>query len=199
MSLSHFRCFSAEDRRFDTQVYNTLDSCTMGSVRLGFDIYLGFCHVYILFKGALQKVGFWTIRHISCIIYKRWWCLIAASYCTTMTISSYFYLILLYYCMQKITPPSPEAILVILCAVIFSLHIADCSHIVWNSLIISPKAQFGYCGVFFPPSNNVIFAPRRSAYDWMYTTPAVLPYGFHIFVIINICLNITWLFLFDRE
>ncbi|XP_054479233.1 uncharacterized protein LOC129110976 [Anoplopoma fimbria] len=40
---------------------------------------------------------------------------------------------------------------------------------------------------------------RRSAYDWMYTTPAVLPYGFHVSFIINICLNITWLFLFDRE
>ncbi|XP_034562598.1 uncharacterized protein LOC117829143 [Notolabrus celidotus] len=33
----------------------------------------------------------------------------------------------------------------------------------------------------------------------MYTTPAVLPYGFHVCIIINICLNITWLFLFDRE
>nr|XP_046228084.1 uncharacterized protein LOC124049964 [Scatophagus argus]XP_046228085.1 uncharacterized protein LOC124049964 [Scatophagus argus] len=40
---------------------------------------------------------------------------------------------------------------------------------------------------------------RRSAYDWMYTTPAVLPYGFHVSIIINVCLNITWLFLLDRE
>ncbi|XP_035509973.1 uncharacterized protein LOC118322406 [Morone saxatilis] len=40
---------------------------------------------------------------------------------------------------------------------------------------------------------------RRTAYDWMYTTPAVLPYGFHVSIIINVCLNITWLFLFDRE
>ncbi|XP_068566017.1 uncharacterized protein [Cebidichthys violaceus] len=40
---------------------------------------------------------------------------------------------------------------------------------------------------------------RRSAYDWMYTMPAVLPYGFHVSIIINICLNITWLFLYDRE
>ncbi|XP_040023823.1 uncharacterized protein LOC120812079 [Gasterosteus aculeatus] len=40
---------------------------------------------------------------------------------------------------------------------------------------------------------------RRRAYNWMYTTPAVLPYGFHVSFIINICLNITWLFLFDRE
>ncbi|XP_010739180.2 uncharacterized protein LOC104926917 [Larimichthys crocea] len=40
---------------------------------------------------------------------------------------------------------------------------------------------------------------RRNAYDWMYTTPAVLPYGFHVSVIMNIGLNIAWLFLFDRE
>ncbi|KAJ0059797.1 hypothetical protein NL108_012947 [Boleophthalmus pectinirostris] len=40
---------------------------------------------------------------------------------------------------------------------------------------------------------------RRTAYDWMYTTPAALPYGFHISIIVNVCLNITFLFLFDRE
>ncbi|XP_071342006.1 uncharacterized protein [Trachinotus anak] len=40
---------------------------------------------------------------------------------------------------------------------------------------------------------------RRTAYDWMYTMPAVLPYGFHVSIIIKQCLNITWLFLFDRE
>ncbi|XP_047424504.1 uncharacterized protein LOC124995836 [Mugil cephalus] len=40
---------------------------------------------------------------------------------------------------------------------------------------------------------------RRSAYEWMYTTPAVLPYGFHVSIILNICLNIAWLFLYDRE
>ncbi|XP_013868745.1 uncharacterized protein LOC106520954 [Austrofundulus limnaeus] len=40
---------------------------------------------------------------------------------------------------------------------------------------------------------------RRSSYDWMYTTPAVLPYGFHVTTIINLGLNITWLFLYDRE
>ncbi|KAK1884799.1 NAD kinase [Dissostichus eleginoides] len=40
---------------------------------------------------------------------------------------------------------------------------------------------------------------RRTAYDWLYTTPAVLPYGFHVSLIINNCLNITWLFLLDRE
>ncbi|XP_018550831.1 uncharacterized protein LOC108896276 isoform X2 [Lates calcarifer] len=40
---------------------------------------------------------------------------------------------------------------------------------------------------------------RRTAYDWLYTMPAVLPYGFHVSIIISMCLNITWLFLFDRE
>ncbi|XP_028290449.1 uncharacterized protein LOC114454296 isoform X4 [Gouania willdenowi] len=40
---------------------------------------------------------------------------------------------------------------------------------------------------------------RRNAYEWMYTTPAVLPYGFHVFFIINFCLNVMWLFLLDRE
>ncbi|XP_033841878.1 uncharacterized protein LOC117388441 [Periophthalmus magnuspinnatus] len=40
---------------------------------------------------------------------------------------------------------------------------------------------------------------RRTAYDWMYTTPAAFCYGFHISVIANVCLNITFLFLFDRE
>ncbi|KAM9712505.1 uncharacterized protein ACNS7B_023037 isoform 2-T2 [Menidia menidia] len=40
---------------------------------------------------------------------------------------------------------------------------------------------------------------RRSVYDWMFTTPAILPYGFHVTTIVNLCLNITWLFLYDRE
>ncbi|XP_035811476.2 uncharacterized protein LOC118471365 [Amphiprion ocellaris] len=40
---------------------------------------------------------------------------------------------------------------------------------------------------------------RRRAYGWMYTTPAVLPYGFHVSVIVNCFLKTTWLFLFDRE
>ncbi|XP_017157328.1 uncharacterized protein LOC108165700 [Poecilia reticulata] len=40
---------------------------------------------------------------------------------------------------------------------------------------------------------------RRSTYEWMYATPAVLPYGFHVSVITYLSLNITWLFLYDRE
>ncbi|KAG5850308.1 hypothetical protein ANANG_G00080850 [Anguilla anguilla] len=40
---------------------------------------------------------------------------------------------------------------------------------------------------------------RRNAYGWMYCTPAILPYGFYVTWIINISLNISWLFLFDRE
>lgn len=48
-------------------------------------------------------------------------------------------------------------------------------------------------------SNNIILAADRNAFDWMYTTPAVLPYGFHVSITINVSLNISWLFLFDRE
>ncbi|KAF3703664.1 hypothetical protein EXN66_Car019352 [Channa argus] len=40
---------------------------------------------------------------------------------------------------------------------------------------------------------------RRDTYEWMHTTPAVLPYGFHVSFIINLGLNIAWMFLFDRE
>ncbi|XP_014862914.1 PREDICTED: uncharacterized protein LOC106930090 [Poecilia mexicana] len=48
-------------------------------------------------------------------------------------------------------------------------------------------------------SNCIISAQRRSTYEWMYATPAVLPYGFHVSVITYLSLNITWLFLYDRE
>ncbi|XP_044032776.1 uncharacterized protein LOC122866761 [Siniperca chuatsi] len=61
---------------------------------------------------------------------------------------------------------------------------------VWDFMYIWIFAMFIYFSVGLC---------RRSAYDWMYTTPAVIPYGFHVSIIINICLNITWLFLFDRE
>ncbi|KAJ8419161.1 hypothetical protein AAFF_G00006600 [Aldrovandia affinis] len=40
---------------------------------------------------------------------------------------------------------------------------------------------------------------RRNAYGWMYCAPAVLPYGFFVTWIINMSLNMSWLFLFDRE
>ncbi|XP_062377771.1 uncharacterized protein LOC134066439 [Sardina pilchardus] len=40
---------------------------------------------------------------------------------------------------------------------------------------------------------------RRRVYSWMYVTPAVLPYAFHVVLIINIIMNISYLFLFDRE
>jgi hypothetical protein len=33
----------------------------------------------------------------------------------------------------------------------------------------------------------------------MYTTPAVLPYGFHAMMVLNMSLNITWLFLYHQE
>ena len=65
------------------------------------------------------------------------------------------------------------------------------------NMTISPEAQCVCISLTKP--NNIIFAPDRNAYDWMYTTPALLPYGFHVSIIINACLNITWLLLFDRE
>ncbi|XP_036409674.1 uncharacterized protein LOC118795350 [Megalops cyprinoides] len=40
---------------------------------------------------------------------------------------------------------------------------------------------------------------RRNAYGLMYCSPAVLPYGFFVAWIINMTLNIVWLFLWDRE
>ncbi|XP_061111962.1 uncharacterized protein si:dkey-29d8.3 [Conger conger] len=40
---------------------------------------------------------------------------------------------------------------------------------------------------------------RRNVYGWMYCQPAVLPYGFYLTWIVNMILNITWLFLWDRE
>ena len=45
---------------------------------------------------------------------------------------------------------------------------------------------------------KVVLLPRN-AYDFLYTTPSVLPYGFHMALITNLCLIIAWLFLFDRE
>ncbi|XP_012670519.2 uncharacterized protein LOC105889269 [Clupea harengus] len=40
---------------------------------------------------------------------------------------------------------------------------------------------------------------RRSASSWMYAYPAVLPYAFHVILITNIIMNVSYLFLFDRE
>ncbi|XP_034428488.1 uncharacterized protein LOC117753992 [Hippoglossus hippoglossus] len=61
---------------------------------------------------------------------------------------------------------------------------------VWDFSYIWISAMF----IYF-----VVGLCRRPAYDWLYTTPALLPYGFHVSFITNICLNITWLFLFDKE
>ncbi|XP_023696964.2 uncharacterized protein [Paramormyrops kingsleyae] len=40
---------------------------------------------------------------------------------------------------------------------------------------------------------------RRTSYDWMYCSPAVLPYAFFLSCMLNMSLNVTWLFLWDRE
>lgn len=45
---------------------------------------------------------------------------------------------------------------VFLCAVIFSLHVANCSDFVWKSSIISPQAQFVCCGVFPLPNLTIL-------------------------------------------
>ncbi|XP_035286492.1 uncharacterized protein si:dkey-29d8.3 [Anguilla anguilla] len=45
----------------------------------------------------------------------------------------------------------------------------------------------------------IISLCRRNVYGWMYCQPAVLSYGFYLSWIVNMILNITWLFLWDRE
>lgn len=60
MCLLWFRYFPAHHRGCDTQVFHTFNSCRLGSVCLGFHIFLGSCHVYILYSGTLQKVGLCT-------------------------------------------------------------------------------------------------------------------------------------------
>ncbi|XP_067434605.1 uncharacterized protein [Thunnus thynnus] len=67
---------------------------------------------------------------------------------------------------------------------------AQWSLFVWDFMYVWIFAMF----IYF-----LVGLCRRSAYDWLYTTPAVLPYGFHVSIIINICLNVAWLLLFDRE
>ncbi|KAK5849583.1 hypothetical protein PBY51_013907 [Eleginops maclovinus] len=59
--------------------------------------------------------------------------------------------------------------------------------------------DFIYVGVFAMFIYFLVGLCRRTAYDWLYTTPAVLPYGFHVSLILSNCLKITWLFLLDRE
>ncbi|MEQ2185854.1 hypothetical protein GOODEAATRI_022414 [Goodea atripinnis] len=39
---------------------------------------------------------------------------------------------------------------------------------------------------------------RRNAYGYVYCSPAVLPYGFYAFWCLNLVLNVSWLFLWDR-
>ncbi|XP_062235984.1 uncharacterized protein LOC133933046 [Platichthys flesus] len=77
------------------------------------------------------------------------------------------------------------------------------------AITINSMSGFGAeSGVFQQSTEDVtlkyvtLFTPANwalHAYDWLYTTPALLPYGFHVSMIANISLNITWLFLFDKE
>lgn len=71
-----------------------------------------------------------------------------------------------------------------------SMTPAQWAYFVWDFIYVWVFAMFLYF---------LTCLCRRSAYNWMYTTPAVLPYGFHVTIIINVSLNTTWLFLYDRE
>lgn len=41
--------------------------------------------------------------------------------------------------------------------------------------------------------------PRKSNVDYLYITPDTLHYFVFVFYIVNMILNITWLFLWDRQ
>lgn len=56
LPLSRRRCFPAEDRGCDSQVFNTHNSFAMGFLCVGLHLFLDFCHVYVLPSGTLQKV-----------------------------------------------------------------------------------------------------------------------------------------------
>lgn len=47
------RHFQADNRKSDSQVYNSSNSSSVGSVCVGFHIYLAICHVYILYSRPL--------------------------------------------------------------------------------------------------------------------------------------------------
>ncbi|XP_054479364.1 uncharacterized protein LOC129111094 [Anoplopoma fimbria] len=40
---------------------------------------------------------------------------------------------------------------------------------------------------------------RKNAYGYVYCSPAILPYGFFVFWCLNLALNTSWLFLWDRK
>lgn len=179
LCLSLCRCFQAEHRGSDTQVFDTHNPCFVGSVCLGLHLYLDFCYVLVLSSWTLQKVGSCTICHtVTHHLHK-----IMLNICIAQqNCVSFLSAIISSFCIiacKQISPPSLEAI----CNFLFT-----CGRLPWLNIPLPPT-----------DSNNIILAPDRQAYDWMYTTPAVLPYGFHVSIIINVCLNITWLFLFDRE
>ncbi|XP_056155873.1 uncharacterized protein LOC130130161 [Lampris incognitus] len=70
------------------------------------------------------------------------------------------------------------------------ISVAGWALFVWDFIYIWVLAMFTYF---------LVGLCRRNVYKWMYTTPAAFPYGFHVSLTINLCLNIVWLFLFDRE
>lgn len=145
-------------------------------------------YIYFLLALCRRYVPFVVFTHT---IHMRLQCLATASHSRHDSIFVFFYLIY-----EKLHvenhPTWSRGNLDCLRAVIFSFDIADCSHAVLWVWLFPHRHSFSL-------SNNIIHAPHRNAYDWMYTMPAVLPYGFHVSIIISLCLNITWLFLYDRE
>lgn len=160
---------------------------------VGFHILLGFGHVYILFTCTLQKVcpicciytynSHETAMFGNCITLQKWFdfCILL-SHIWEIACGKSSHLV-----QRQFRRPPCSHFLFRYCR-LFSCCIM--------SLIVSPQALFLHS---FSLSNNIIHAPHRNAYDWMYTMPAVLPHGFHVSIIISLCLNITWLFLYDRE
>lgn len=70
LCLSDYRCFQAEHGGRDAQVHDTHHSRPVGSVCLGFHLFLGFRHVFILFSGTLSKVE--ALIPFSKATYPRW-------------------------------------------------------------------------------------------------------------------------------
>lgn len=183
----------------------------MGFLCVGLHLFLDFCHVYVLPSGTLSKVCPPTAPFLMLSTHNPKEADNALELRHSAELCPFF--------LPLLSPPSallhankphhlgqrqfilpPEQS-------VFSLNVTDCSDLIR----FSPPSQAqcvcfflkGWRGINFfplrPKFNTIILGLHRSAYDWMYTTPAVLPYGFHVSTIINVCLNTAWLFLFDRE
>lgn len=54
---SNCRCFQAEGRGRDSEVYNPYNPCSLGSVHVGLQLSLDFFNVHVLFSGTVPKVA----------------------------------------------------------------------------------------------------------------------------------------------